>query len=451
MPLVFVHGVNVRRGNKPDEQKQFDDEVATRDQNFRKISLAGLVPPNQSLHIENPYWGDFGAHFAYDLASVPAEKGTEVFGANDNRLIQVLAETVPLDVAKKTQATEGSESSLLLTLARDHSLSLAIDAVALATTVNKSSTTGDEGEFSAELAAFAAKALAYADKNQQSVKTWLNAINPATGELRLQNDSDFLETLIVKVNQAAVIEPGVESFGGNTILDWMKTAAQGLAQVASKTVSAITGAAAGALTGAVAGGALSGVPGTTLRVLRPLVTQRAGVFLGDAFVYLAQRGSREQPGDIIKTVIGAIEQAEQQKTATDNRLIVIAHSMGGNIIYDLLTHYRPDLKVDLFVTVGSQVAVFKELGLYKEDESFQSSTTPRPRIAKPQNVGAWMNVFDPLDVLGFAVEAVYEDTKDFAYSNEATVLNAHTLYFLRPKFHQRLRARMAEIGFGTPE
>lgn len=429
MPLVFVHGVNVRRGNSPGEHKNFDDSVNARDQLFRTIGLAGLVPTGQRLYIENPYWGDHGARFAYDLASVPVPS-TETFGTADNALAQVLLETVPIDVAKKTKETDGSETMLLLTLARTHSLGLAVDAVVAAAVVS-----GPGDGLDAEgLGTFAAMAVAYAALNPNP--DWLD---------NLQSDSKFLEDLVEHVTTANVGVPDGEIFGIGPILEWMKGAAQGLANAADSTFNAMIGATIGAMGGAL----LGGVPGPALRALRPLATQRAGIFLGDTFVYLDKRGSREQPGEIVKIVAGAIKQAEKHKLDEDNRLVVVAHSMGGNIVYDILTHYQPDLKVDLLVTVGSQVAVFKELGLYKEDDDRSGAPLPTALVNKPINVGAWLNVFDPLDVLGFAVEGVFTDTKDFAFSNQASVLDAHSLYFFRPTFHQRLRARMAEIGIGT--
>jgi hypothetical protein len=110
--------------------------------------------------------------------------------------------------------------------------------------------------------------------------------------------------------------------------------------------------------------------------------------------------------------------------------------------------------VDLFVTVGAQVALFKELGLYKEDEGRTHLGGHPPKVRKPKHIKKWINVFDPIDVLGFAVEGVFTgdkegEVKDYAFDNEATILNAHAAYFSRPRFHDRLKARLQESGFGV--
>jgi hypothetical protein len=132
--------------------------------------------------------------------------------------------------------------------------------------------------------------------------------------------------------------------------------------------------------------------------------------------------------------------------------------MGGNIVYDILTHYRPGIAVDLLVTAGSQIGLFKELSLYQEDAPMNggpstggpgaTGNTP-PRVAKPTAVDTWLNIFDPMDVLGFAAEGVFTGVQDYAFSNQANPLTAHNLYYFRPAFHHRLRARMAEAGFGS--
>ena len=135
------------------------------------------------------------------------------------------------------------------------------------------------------------------------------------------------------------------------------------------------------------------------------------------------------------------------RSGADEKLIVVAHSMGGNIVYDILSHFDPSIKIDALITVGSQVALFKELRLYAEDKS--------PKVdagvaRKPDCVGTWLNVFDPLDVLGFAASGVFKGVHDFAFSTQASALDAHSTYFLRPTFHERLRERLVEVGIGVP-
>jgi hypothetical protein len=437
MPLVFVHGVAVRRGQSTDEKNAFDSAVRARDQLFRSVAMRGLVRPPAVQHIENPYWGDEGATFSYDLVSIPASD-TEAFGASDDPVAQVLMETVPADVAVRANQQPNGDQLILVTLARERSLEHAIDAVVAAAGIREVDTsvaTADEQAH--ELAEFAAKALAYAVSNPDL--SWLTALHPVTNEPRIQSDEDFLEALTQRVEEFAAAGRTSETFGGIAVLNRLKATARSIAKVAKRTLGAIVGAAGGAALGA----ALGGTPGVTIEALRPIATRRGGMFFGDVFAYLAKRKK------IAGIVMDALDAGDAKRTAMDDKLIVVAHSMGGNIVYDILSSFRPKMNVNLLVTVGSQVGLFKELCLYAEDEG-KTPIAPK-KVAKPDSIQRWINVFDPMDALAFAAEGVFEDVKDFAIANNGTAFDAHVLYFVRPVFHERLRARMAEVGLGSAQ
>jgi hypothetical protein len=436
VPLIFVHGVAVREGATDSEKAEFRKSIEARDQLFRTIGMAGLASDPAELHIENPYWGGHAAKFEYDLASVPTSE-VETFGSGDDVLSQVLMETIPPDIAAAIQERESGEETLLLTLARTYTVSHAIDSVVAAAAVRIT----DEDDDASGLAEFAAEATAYARSDPDT--GWLTAVNPVTGELRLQSDNDFIEALSTHVREWNGNVVATETFGGG-VVNRLKRAAKGLANAASKTLRVIVRTAGGAVVGAAAGAVVGGAPHVAVRAIRPVATLRAGVFLGDVFSYLAD------PQPIIREVITALQAAAAKRTPADDKLIVVAHSMGGNIIYDVLTTYERDFSVDLLVTVGSQVGLFKELRLFREDRESGPPRTSPGRVRRPKAVKAWLNIFDPLDVLGFAAEGVFEGVRDFAFSNQAGPLDAHSLYFFRPIFHERLRARMAEFGFGAP-
>src|SRR2546423_7836462 len=63
MPIVFVHGVNNRRG------PGYESAVAGRNALVRNVFLpaAGLADTG----VTSPHWGDEGATFAFGLARVP--------------------------------------------------------------------------------------------------------------------------------------------------------------------------------------------------------------------------------------------------------------------------------------------------------------------------------------------------------------------------------------------
>lgn len=72
--------------------------------------------------------------------------------------------------------------------------------------------------------------------------------------------------------------------------------------------------------------------------------------------------------------------------------VVIAHSQGSMIAYDVLSSLSPDeFKVDLFVTIGSP------LGLQEVQDQLKSVTHQPRGLKTPACVQRWLNVADPLD------------------------------------------------------
>ncbi|HEV3456097.1 MAG TPA: hypothetical protein VHG32_06030 [Thermoanaerobaculia bacterium] len=448
MPLVFVHGVNVRKGETEEEQARFAEGERHRDDLFREVSLAGIVAPPAILQIKNPYWGDFGARFRFDLVSVPTQ-GVESFGPGDELMARVLEETLPHDATAAMAEAKPIDGTFLLTLARRHSLAVAVDALIAASALDVPGEGEGAAAPSGELAAFAARAMRYAESSPDL--SWLAA--PAT-------DDEFVERLLLEVPAAPAAATTKETFGGIKLTEGLKRAARKLGRVASTAVKATMDAAKGIVHGAVgavvggAGGVVGGVaiavaPNAIVGAVRPVATRRAGQFFGDVFAYLGNRKPIQQ------IVTQALLDANAKRDAADPRLVVVAHSMGGNIVYDLLTSVLAGkLRVDAFVTVGSQVGLFKELALYTEDAAASragaaAGTAAPARVPKPAGIGTWINVFDPIDVLGFAAAGVFTEVSDFAFSNETSPLDAHSLYFFRPRFHQRLRARLAAAGLGS--
>jgi len=180
-----------------------------------------------------------------------------------------------------------------------------------------------------------------------------------------------------------------------------------------------------------------------LKLIREPISNQVALFLGDIFVYLRARDS--DPGRIFDPIIKALSEANAARSET-GKLIVVGHSLGAVILYDLLSSPpaleriatasgRP-LQVDAWVTVGAQPGLFADMGLY--------AVPPEPdgRLAKPDCVGAWMNVYDFTDVLSFLAKPFFTDVEDFEFDNVSGALEAHTAYFQRPGFYKRLRARL---------
>ena len=66
------------------------------------------------------------------------------------------------------------------------------------------------------------------------------------------------------------------------------------------------------------------------------------------------------------------------------------------------------------------------------------------KVKKPDNVGAWLNVYDTNDVFSFATSRVFEDSNDFSFDTGYGVFSAHGGYFERPSFYKRLAVRLVD-------
>lgn len=180
-------------------------------------------------------------------------------------------------------------------------------------------------------------------------------------------------------------------------------------------------------------------------LFRDTLNPFVAAFLGDVFVYLREDDRRNR---IRAKVIGDLTVAHQAQ-APGEKLVVIGHSLGGVILYDLLSD-RPDalpkeVVIDLLVTVGSQPGLFEELKLFTASDD-RIPDTARPKAPRLDHVGDWVNVYDPIDLFGFRAQPMFEGCEDFVFSSATGLIDAHTAYFKRPQFHQRLNARLRQKG-----
>ncbi|WP_082940069.1 hypothetical protein [Mycolicibacterium peregrinum] len=387
MPIVFVHGVGTRAGDA------YSKAVNARTALIHSFLLRPLGLDPRAVSFWNPYWGGNAAAFAWNYASLPGDR-EEKFGPSEALLALLLGEVWEGELPASDQ--------VVLEVAR-RSMTDAVDllwAVA-AERVDEAAEVG-------ELADLAVRATSLA--RAEPAPPWLNTI---------KSDKEFLNRLSKELTPVAPAATE-ESFGGpNRAFLRIR---EGLGRIQG---------AAGRLAGSVA-----------VDLLRPSVNRSVSTFLGDIFVYLRQRESLGANAAIAKCVADGLEQAASARNADDSQLVVIAHSMGGNITYDLLSKLRTDLSCDVLVTVGSQVGVFAELGLF---ESVKPPTNPATdRVPKLPNVGRWINVFDPNDILGFATEGIFDGVKDYQYSTGKGAFAAHSTYFVRPSFYDRLAAHLNE-------
>jgi hypothetical protein len=184
---------------------------------------------------------------------------------------------------------------------------------------------------------------------------------------------------------------------------------------------------------------------------RKRLTRTIATFVGDALQYIAERGDGKTPGPIAKKVLDDLLAARAEAKASGEPLVVICHSFGGEIVYDILTHYAEglDLIVDAWVTVGSQVGLFEEMSLLWASAG---RTVPRTAISNeairsPESARRWLNIADGNDLFGFLVLPVFTGVtqgavRDFMYDTGYPVAGAHSGYFQWPSFYRRLAFRL---------
>ncbi|MEU5664818.1 hypothetical protein [Streptomyces longwoodensis] len=393
MPLVFVHGVANRMS------EAYESAVRARDALFQRYLLDAIHEGKVHTSIHNPYWGEYGARLRWDGASLPLGE-YEAFGTSIGELEALVAPVLP---------DSESPENPLLSVAR-HSLSEAVDLAWAAAGIATSATDSHADE---ALADESFRVLAYCHNHESP--TWLNEVS---------NDDAFLHRLADEVEtntpprhgSGSHAEEEWETFGGSQVWNRLQEAATHLK-----------------------GAVINLVGQKASERLRPAITPPIATFLGDVFTYLTEQQATNRPiSDAVET---SLRTAAEKKNRRDP-LIVVGHSMGGNIAYDLLTSTAKDLTVDLFVTVGSQVGLFEELKLFiASDKTIPTSNSPK--AGKPRNINRWINAFDYNDMLGYSISSIMEGAQDFAYRTESA-LHAHSAYFHQPRFHERLAVRAKE-------
>lgn len=407
MPLVFVHGVATRT------DKGYDAGVATRDALIRRYLLAHhRRTDGQPVRILNPYWGGLGGTLHWDGASLPLDD-IESLGSEDAAFLE-------LDAAVPAHDDGATKASPVLAAAH-RSLTDAVDllwtASALALDGQPDQAQADDA---ARLAALAAAAARYAAAHPEPV--WLAGV---------LDDDQFLTRLEQEVETFEADEtragspPPPGSYAEPSVEEWeslgIGSAWQALRRGAER----------------LRRGAVGAVGREASDRIRPAIVPPLSRFLGDVFVYLHQQSTTAGP--IRDLVASAIREAAALAEPSDP-LVIAAHSMGGNIVYDLLTQELADVQVPLLVTAGTQVSFFEELKLFRcSDEDIPANGTAK--VPRPANVGRWINAFDYADVLGFALGGVIDGVEDYSFKT-GTLLKAHSQYYLQPMFYERLVARL---------
>jgi hypothetical protein len=419
LPIFYIHGVNVR----------------SRDGFFAiKTYLQRLVAPTisndpEGVLIDDVFWGDIGVRFAWDGASRPR---TRLLGMGAG--VRPLS---PLEGALTAEAFADTFRRLPATPSSTPATSglMAGGAVAVSPAGTKLSLKNlGADELSDLLAAMIGAQVAEPERRARLILA-ADAVahDPATlaalaGARSPEQECDLL---LDRVRQKAEADAALVGMG---IPNWLVGVRDRLSEALSRAVDlpayAVSVAAA---------------------EVRPHLNALVSVFLGDVFAYLHSRGSAAQPGEIPKRLLKKLEQAHTHKLERSGEpLVVLSHSMGGQIIYDALTHFLPgtpslrEVRIDFWCATASQVGFFEEAKLFLASQPEHKTGHPVPF---PQaHLGVWWNVWDHNDFLSFTAKDIIDKIIDESFDSGLSLLTAHGGYLERPSFYRAFAHKLREAA-----
>ena len=170
-------------------------------------------------------------------------------------------------------------------------------------------------------------------------------------------------------------------------------------------------------------------------------------FMGDILEYLLRRGTPQHLGPIPELMLGHLSDMQKIKRQTGEPIVVLTHSMGGQLMYDALSAYAPaqadleDLKVDFWCAAASQLGLFASLNLFVQHTSPQGSLPPLG------NLDYLWNVWSPTDLLSFQSGGAIPHAHDISMSLTGDAFRAHIEYIISPLFFEifasKLQVRLA--------
>ena len=385
MPLVFVHGVATR------PSLTYAAEVVQRDALFRS-----LVFGNGQVAIENPDWGSHAVSFTQPPPWLPSPDQNQAYGAGD---------------------AMGGQLSLSLGALAQRDVGQAVDlaiAAMLRQAVDDAMASQDKQRAASDKLIGLAKAAAdYLDLKQPDEAPKgvpaLQSANNAGFAAALESQLKLSTDLQAYSGIGDAIKSGFDTLGG-----WIG----------------------------------NGLSDALLKAKRKQLSTFVAYFLGDVFVYLRQREVAGPDGvaeRIFKPIVESLIKAHQAPRQPNEKFVVVGHSLGGVILFDLLSDpasiakldaAAPGLQIDLLATVGSQPGFFADLKLYSGKPASEG------KLDKPQKVTAWHNVYDYTDVFSFLAAPMFNAVEDYRYDSAVDLFAAHTAYFMKPSFYQRLRRRL---------
>jgi len=403
MPIVYMHGVNTRdpRHFQPVEEylRRIVAPVIARDPANVSIRAADWFPL-----CEPPKW---------EGISRPATllgQGAEI---ERNELLDAIVAKTPRVAAKGSALTSG-QANFTSDGARLDQLSEYDLADLIAVSVASSSVDG----LQRARIGIAADRLA----RDPAIRKQLEAVSDLEGQLKILSDA---------------VQADVErqsALAGQGALDLLR----GMRDRITESFARVSDAPGAALT--LAAGEL-----------RPKLNEFVTRFLGDVLFYMTRRGSLQTPGPIPRVLMNELALAQANKEARGGEpIVLLTHSMGGQIAYDVLSSFLPttgsQVKVDFWCATASQVGFFEELNMFLASSPSFSKATGQPTPIASTNLRHWWNVWDRNDIISFTTKGIFASgIDDEEYWSGMSLAAAHGGYLERPSFYRRLAGKLEVV------
>jgi hypothetical protein len=161
------------------------------------------------------------------------------------------------------------------------------------------------------------------------------------------------------------------------------------------------------------------------------------------------RGDKQQLGDVSSRVLTKLKEANQGQRDKDEPLVVLSHSMGGQIVYDLVTYFMPEipayknLRIDFWCASASQVGLFEELKLFRaSNDQYGKQHNNQVPLPDRRYLGGWWNVWDHNDFISYSAKNIIADVDDQDYNSGMSVIQAHRGYVERPSFFRAFAEKL---------
>jgi hypothetical protein len=410
MSIIYIHGVKVRT---PAHGVELGRPMLH--WLGPKISVGGVLPDYQSV-----YWGDVAARFRWDLASRPKTAilragAGDVFAGLGS--LREAAASTPIDASAPLTPAAGPVIGRPVTPAATPAPPL--------TTVPREK----RGDFVADLY-LAVHPRSHRAEDPIAEDPRVAALAYAAAEVADRWDiivggetSDAMRAarLVSEVDRRL---PGGDVVAMGGFADWMTTAGEALRRATVWPADAVS---------------------TVFAELRPVVNEFAAYFIGDVLAYINERDAASAIGVVPQRVLEALRGAHQRRQRTGEKIVIVTHSMGGQLLYDALSFYAlkdPSLEglvVDHWLSCGAQVSLFAELCLFKGQPS---NVVGPAKLPSPSSVQGWTNFYDLNDLVGFVMAPIFAGVVDKPYDTGFGLAFAHTGYLARPSFFEAMAAEL---------